>query len=324
MRTILLIDADVLLWRASMAVQTNIDWGGGVFSSGADFSRARDHFDSEVRELTTKLRAQKVLLAFSDSKRNWRKELYPEYKANRSGKQKPILFWQLRSHAEDRYDHRWYPGLEGDDVLGIFATAPHDAKESRIIVSIDKDLQTVPCRLYNPNKPERGVRVIQQHEADEYHLIQSLTGDPTDGYKGCPGVGPKKADRVLTVGLSWAQKWEAIVRCYKEHGLPESVALMNARVARILRHGEYDLETHRVTLWEPPTSQPSKTAASDKTGQPAPAGTPETAKAASTSSRRSSSRASPSTSRTARRSTGTATGRRASRSRGTSTPQSGT
>lgn len=319
MRTVLLVDADILLWRASSAVQTNIDWGGGVFSSGADFARARDYFDAEVRELALKLRAQKVLLAFSDAKRNWRKELWSDYKANRSGKARPVVFWQLRSHAEDRYDHRWYPGLEGDDVLGIFATAPHDAKESRIVVSSDKDLQTVPCRLYNPNKPERGVRVIQQHEADEYHMIQSLTGDPTDGYKGCPGVGPKKADRVLTVGLSWAQKWEAIVRCYKEHGLPESVALMNARVARILRHGEYDLETHRVTLWEPPTSPPSAIQAPARSGPPAPAETPEPAKAASTSSRRSSSRASPSTSRTARRSTGTGTGRKASRSRGTST-----
>lgn len=328
----LLIDADVLLWRAASAVQRTFDFGGGVFATGADFANARDKLDQEVRELVVKLRATRIVLALSDPKRNWRKEVLPTYKANR-GHAKPKVFWQLREHAEATYDTRWFPGLEGDDVLGLYATGT-SIKGKKIVVSIDKDLQTVPCLLYNPNKPERGTRKIGEAEADEYHFMQTLTGDAVDGYSGCPGVGSKRAAKLLHGCVTDSARWLTIVNAYLAKGLTEEDALVQARVARILRRGEYDKETYRVTLWQPPSTIPpctqssastaSKTPASAKTSPPAPAATRTRAKVGRTSSRRSSSNASRSTSRTARRSTGTTTGRRGSPCRGTTRPRSGT
>jgi len=323
MEVTLLIDTDVLLWRASSAVQRTFDFGGGVFAVGADFHRAKDKFDAEVRELVVKLKATNPpVLALSDPKRNWRKEVLPTYKANRSSA-KPKIFYELREHAEASYDTRWYPGLEGDDVLGLYSTGS-SISGKKIIVSIDKDLQTIPGHLYNPNKPERGVRLIRPEEADEYHLMQALTGDTVDGYSGCPGIGPKRAAQILALAFTPEEKWRMIVRAFASKGLNESYEIVQAQVARILRRGEYDKETYRVTTWTPPSSTESSIPASAKSSTPAPAATPPTAKAARTSSRRSSSNASRSTSRTARRSTATTTGRRGSPSAATTPPPSAT
>jgi hypothetical protein len=43
--------------------------------------------------------------------------------------------------------------------------------------------------------------------------------------------------------------WKIVVGLYKEKGFSEKEALQQARVARILRHGEYNKETGEVKLW---------------------------------------------------------------------------
>ena len=83
--------------------------------------------------------------------------------------------------------------------------------------------------------------------ADRFHLYQTLVGDQTDNYKGCPGVGPVKAETALGANPTWA----SVVGCYEKAGLTEEDALVQARVARILRHGEYNKMTCEVKLWTP-------------------------------------------------------------------------
>ena len=120
------------------------------------------------------------------------------------------------------------------------------------------------------------IREVTQWEADRFHLIQTLAGDATDGFYGCPGLGMTRAatiidnpvrlvpqDGVKTRGVNkgdvvtrWMAEptsdyWACIVSHYRKAGLGEPEALVTARLARILRHGEYDRETEVVTLWTP-------------------------------------------------------------------------
>jgi DNA polymerase-1 len=318
--TTLLIDADVLLWRASAAVENVIDFGDGIIVNGAELPQAIDKLRSDIRGIVSNLQSNKMLMMLSDPRKNWRKELLPTYKSNRT-KGKPSLYWNLRNYLLEKYDCRWYRGLEADDVLGLYQTGK-GIKGEKILVSIDKDMQGLPGRLFNPGKPDLGIRTITVPQANYYHLFQTLTGDSTDGYTGCPGIGPKKAERALE-GKTGIDAWKAVVEVYESKGLTERDALLQARVARILRDGEYDPELDRVIPWTPP-SPTSSIPASAKSGTPVPAETPRKAKGGSTSSRRSSSAASRSTSKTARSSTATTTGKKASRSRGISTPPSDT
>ena len=73
-------------------------------------------------------------------------------------------------------------------------------------------------------------------------------GDATDGYSGCPGIGPKTAEKVLEQGCDWA----TVVGCFKAKGLSEEAALIQARVARICHAKDYDFEKKEVILWNPP------------------------------------------------------------------------
>ena len=79
-------------------------------------------------------------------------------------------------------------------------------------------------------------------------FFQTLVGDSVDNYKGCPGIGPKKATELL---LSKGVKWQTIIDAYDKAGLSEDHALVQARVARILRYNDYDHDKQEVKLWEP-------------------------------------------------------------------------
>ena len=100
-----------------------------------------------------------------------------------------MLLGPLKQWISESYDTIIWPRLEADDVLGILGSVKAK-KGSRVVIdSEDKDLLTVPSSLLR-----RGVVTkVTKEQADYTHLFQTLTGDTTDGYKGCPGVGPKRA-----------------------------------------------------------------------------------------------------------------------------------
>src|SRR5690606_15306825 len=91
---------------------------------------------------------------------------------------------------------------------------------------------------------------VSEEEADRYFYMQVLTGDPTDGYSGCPGIGPKRAERLLD-GVGLEDMWSVIVETYEAKGLTEEDALQQARVARILRKNDYDFKNKSPMLWAP-------------------------------------------------------------------------
>jgi DNA polymerase-1 len=109
-------------------------------------------------------------------------------------------------------------------------------------------MKTIPGAHYNYGKQES--YTVTEDEANWYHLMQALTGDTTDGYPGCPGIGKVTAERVL-IGEHGGPLWPRVVEQYVKKGLSEEVALMNARVARILRHTDYDFKKKEVVLWTP-------------------------------------------------------------------------
>ena len=86
-------------------------------------------------------------------------------------------------------------------------------------------------------------------------MFQTLCGDSTDGYSGCPSVGSKTAEKILDVPTK--DMWSVVVDAYKKKGLTYEDTLIQARVARILRGDEYNMDTGEMNLWIPedePTS----------------------------------------------------------------------
>jgi DNA polymerase-1 len=124
--------------------------------------------------------------------------------------------------------------------MGIYATE----HPGNIIVSPDKDMRQIPGKLFDMKETV----TIDPEEGRRWHLIQSLAGDQTDGYSGCPGIGIKRAVTLFEEG---GYNWDVVVKAFADKDLGEDVALMNAQLAKILTNKDYD---GQVIPWTPTTS----------------------------------------------------------------------
>ena len=249
MRTKLLVDGDILLYEVVHALHKEVVFED-IASLTLDVKEAQAESDIRLASLLNHFGADEVEIAFSwRGEGHWRTDVLPDYKSARKHRpQKPLGFWSLRNYLIDTYEcHEWEP-LEADDVLGILSTRP--GKTRRIIVSTDKDMRTIPGLF--AHGWEEGVEEITEEEADRFFMHQTLMGDKTDGYAGCPGIGAVKSKRLLEPLGNLSDMWRTVVATYQAAGLGEKEALATARVARILRHGEYNKETKEIKLWEPP------------------------------------------------------------------------
>lgn len=246
-KTVALIDADILCYEAASSCEVETRWDDDIHTVHSDFKEAWRTLKDKVERVTEAVEADEIVMALS-SNTNFRKELvYPAYKDNRKAIRKPLYLADLKAKTYDFWECHRHPSLEGDDVLGILATDPDFYKGyTKVVVSLDKDFKTVPGNHYNFRKEEWFE--IDEDTANRWHMHQTLTGDTTDGYPGCPGCGPKTADKILA-DLPMGDRWAAVVAHYEKAKLSEAVALQMARCAYILRHGDY--QGGEVILWNP-------------------------------------------------------------------------
>jgi DNA polymerase-1 len=257
--TTALIDGDILIYEAASICERTIAWPYGddgetkLYTRHAHYDEAYARLMDSIETITKKAKADDAILALTDG-RNWRFDFYGDYKSNRKASVKPMLVPILRDALAALPNGRRIPTLEGDDVMGILQTRKGNA--DTICVTIDKDLKTIPGRHYNYRKDE--FFEVTVAEANRWHLLQTLTGDTTDGYPGCRGIGAKKAENLIPdpvedkdVLAVWN---EVIVPAYAKYGFDEPFALGQARVARILRSSDFNMKTKKVIPWTPQAS----------------------------------------------------------------------
>ncbi len=246
-KTALVIDGDIFLWECCLSSEEAFDWGDDFWTLHADAQEARLKLDIAFAELKEKLNATTMAIALSD-KDNWRKEVLPTYKAHRKRTRKPVVFHAMKEYVRETYKTFEIPKLEADDVCGLLMSDRlWRTRFERILVSADKDLLQIPGLHYNPNRPNEGVTEVTEKNGTYNHLFQSLTGDAVDGYAGCPGIGPKTAERLLAIDPSW----DTVARAYEDAGLSLEDALQQARVAKIMTTKDFNYTTKEVILWEP-------------------------------------------------------------------------
>ena len=236
----LLIDADFIVYKSCAAAETEIDWGEDVIMVTSRFSDAMKATEREIRKLKNHFMwdIPEVILFFSDST-NFRKEILPEYKGHRNRK-KPCGYKRVINALKNTYEVIIMPTLEADDSMGIYSTK----NPGNTICSPDKDMRQIPGNLFNMDD----FTLIEPNDGAKWHLIQSLSGDQTDGYAGCPTIGVKRA---TTLFESKGYSWKTVVDTFKEKGLTEDDALINARLARILTAEDYDFTARKPIPWTP-------------------------------------------------------------------------
>lgn len=240
-----LIDSDSLIYKYAAIHQEVIEWDEETTTIITDLDRARAGLAENIAAIMEATDATSYLMVLSP-KKTFRHDVLPSYKSNRKPPKYPLeLLRPLREYAMDTWDTHTPTYVEADDYC---VWKMYDEPDEWVLCHIDKDLNQAPGSHYNYNKLE--AYRVEQEEADLLFYTQILTGDTSDGYKGCPGIGPKKAEKILQpLDLSNEQEiWEAIVATYEEKELTEEDALVQARVARMLRPSEYNGDDV-ITMW---------------------------------------------------------------------------
>ena len=159
-----------------------------------------------------------LAIIFDKSENSFRKELYPEYKANRSEPpedlvpQFPLMRSAVRAFGltpieQDRY--------EADDLIATYARQARERGADVLIISADKDLMQLigpSVAMFDPASGEKGnagsreERRIGKAEVVDYFGVppnrvvdvQALAGDSTDNVPGARGIGVKTAAQLIT------------------------------------------------------------------------------------------------------------------------------
>ena len=144
---------------------------------------------------------------FDSARKNFRNEIYSDYKANRSDApddlvpqfdyiRKSVMAFNLPSVDLVNY--------EADDLIATYAEQILQKGAKVTIVSSDKDLMQLyrkDVRLYDPmkNKFIESEDIINKFGVDSKKVIdvQSLAGDSSDNVPGVPGIGVKTAAELI-------------------------------------------------------------------------------------------------------------------------------
>lgn len=152
-----------------------------------------------------------VLCDEGDKSLEWRKAIFPGYKANRE-EYKQSESYALFKKARKQFPEVWnyYPlkkvvvqNAEADDV--IYAIAMHELKKNIVIISSDKDLTQIMnfrdgVRQYNP-------LTGLYYGKNEYIIEQkAIVGDPSDGIPGLYRIGEKTFEKMMKDRSFWNEK----------------------------------------------------------------------------------------------------------------------
>jgi 5'-3' exonuclease len=191
---ILLIDVSAIFWAAWHA------------TAEADGRAAFDRTIKKCRELSLGWDRVAICVDAGDSER---REILPEYKANRGEKPAPAIEQRDRAIEYLRSDgfHIFTgDGFEADDTIAtICAWAQDSAEVAEVMIAcVDKDLLQLVGGKVQVASPQTGVVLdaagVEAKMGAKPSLIPDLlglVGDKADNIPGCPGVGEKTASDLL-------------------------------------------------------------------------------------------------------------------------------
>jgi DNA polymerase-1 len=199
-KRLILIDGSSFLFRAYHAIPPLSNKAG--MPTNAIYGVA-----NMLRKLQTDYQTDYFAVVFDAKGKNFRHELYPDYKANR-----PTMPDDLRVQIEPLHQLIQTMGLpliiesgvEADDVLGVLAQHAAQQGFDVVISTGDKDMAQLVTEQIILEDSMSGKRMDIQGVIDKFGVkpeqivdFLALTGDSSDNIPGVPKVGAKTAAKWL-------------------------------------------------------------------------------------------------------------------------------
>jgi len=206
-KRLLLIDGHSMAYRAFFALPVD-----NFKTTSGQPTNAIYGFASMLINLIKEEQPSHIAIAFDVSRKTFRTEKFPEYKANRSST--PDEFRSQMSHLNEMVEcfgirHFELEGYEADDIIASIAKKAQTEKFQVLICTGDRD----SFQLVNENVtvlyPKKGVtemsRMTPRAVYEKYGLtptqypdFAALRGDPSDNLPSVPGVGEKTATKWIS------------------------------------------------------------------------------------------------------------------------------
>jgi len=144
---------------------------------------------------------------FDSARKNFRNDIYKEYKANRSEAPEDLIpqFEYIRKSVEAfNLPSIELLNYEADDLIATYAKKIIKAGAKATVISSDKDLMQLvsdDVRLYDPMKSKvLGKKEVFEKfgvKPNQVIDVQALAGDSSDNVPGVPGIGIKTASELI-------------------------------------------------------------------------------------------------------------------------------
>ena len=183
---------EIILIDNNQIILSSIFTAAKTAQSEEDYGFIRHLVLNTYRKYLSKFRRNYgELVICNDSKNVWRKDFFPQYKKNRSERQKKSKFdWgkifnelhTIREEMRDVFPYRFVQveRAEADDIIAVIAKNFHH-KERIMIVSSDKDFQQLQrypnVEQYSPSK--KGI--LRCDDPYDFLLDHVVRGDSSDG-----------------------------------------------------------------------------------------------------------------------------------------------
>lgn len=197
-----LIDGNSILFRAYYGVHSRLTRTDGT-PTGAVYA-----FLNMMLPAFAAAKPEDVFVCvFDASRKTFRQDIYPEYKANRDETPADLISQSImvqRGLGEMGVPVLCIPNVEADDVIATLATRECKIADKTRIMTGDKDLMQLVSNcifLYDGMKQKTIGRdeVIEKFGVPPERVVdvQSLMGDSSDNVPGVRGIGPKKAAELI-------------------------------------------------------------------------------------------------------------------------------
>ncbi len=260
-----LIDASSFIFRAFYAVRPLSNKDGLPTNSVFGFANM-------ILKVLEDLQPSHIAVVYDTKYPSFRKEMYPEYKANRSAMpeelvpQIPYIKQFVETLGLPAFELK---GFEADDVIGTLAErAAHMSKEADVcIVSSDKDLMqlvndhiylydTMKELKYSPAEVKGKLGVLPNLVPDYLGIV----GDSSDNIPGVKGIGPKGAVGLLEQFGSLENVYERLHEVKKEGQRKQleegkELALLSKTLATVRRDLPIETDWHSLRC-EPHAGEP--------------------------------------------------------------------
>ena len=183
-----LIDGDILLYKLGFGSQ---DVAGNPIRN---IQSVLKMVDTTITNILVGSNSNDFTI-FLTGEQNFREQLYSEYKANRKNVKRPYYYQVIKDHFINAYYATVIHGIEADDAMGLAQD------DDTIIVSIDKDMKTIPGWHMN-------LETFQKSQITDYNALvnfyeQIITGDRTDNIPGLYHITGQKVTE--SVKRHWYQ-----------------------------------------------------------------------------------------------------------------------